>query len=504
MQIDARSQQRSVAFKWTGLLLICLSIIYGAFLTKTYFWDGVLSALNIEGVRCGELPYTVLFHQNHLLYSALGYVLYDAALGLNLQIRAVTVLQILNVCASLAATWVLFALIKRCTRSQRIGLFGATLFAFGATWWKFSTDTDTYILAVLFLVLAVFFALDSPPRIFPTAVCHVMAMLLHELAVFTYFPLLVSIALECRWSKGKRFWTACAYSGVTGACVTAAYAACYSSQDHAAYPSLFAWITNYPSDSGFTRSFGQLVNANLSSFIKLFVGGKLSLIRDYFSVTVGFALALAIGMCIYAVILLRSRGQFEVTYRDSRALAIFWAWLIPCAIFLASWDPGVTHHKLFIWPAIVLLVASYLASRRSLQQHAPALTALVIAMAAWNFGAFIYPHSHASADPVLTLAQKIDRELPKNAIVYYRALDPDDWYLDYFAPGRNWRKVSGSHDLRRIRESSSSGRRVCLETTALQELERNSTQISILPIDPKLRWELVNNRHNVRLECLKQ
>jgi hypothetical protein len=109
--------------------------------------------------------------------------------------------------------------------------------------------------------------------------------------------------------------------------------------------------------------------------------------------------------------------------------------------------------------------------------------ALAIALAAWNFGAFIYPHAHASADPVLVLAQKIDRELPKDATIYYAAFSPDDWYLDYFAPGRSWLKLNGPP----AQEGA-----ICLETTALAGnpgVPFNRT------------WQLVNAQHNIRLAC---
>jgi hypothetical protein len=162
-------------------------------------------------------------------------------------------------------------------------------------------------------------------------------------------------------------------------------------------------------------------------------------------------------------------------------LMILWTWLVPCAFFLAIWDPGSAFHKLFVWPPIVLLIGAYAAWKR-----AAASIGFVIALAAWNFGAFIYPHAHASADPVLVLAEKINRELPKNATIYYRAFSPDDWYVAYFAPGRTWLKLNATPATSPF----------CLETTALTELapRRNATQ----------SWQLVTGQHNVRLECFDQ
>jgi len=135
----------------------------------------------------------------------------------------------------------------------------------------------------------------------------------------------------------------------------------------------------------------------------------------------------------------------------------------------------------------VNLIGAYLASRQS--QRVTGFAALAVAMAAWNFGAFIYPHSYASADPVLMLTRKIDRELPKNATIYYGAFSPDDWYLDYFAPGRKWVKIVKPQDI-----SAASGP-FCLETTALATWEQAKEMTQ--------HWELVNAQHNVRLECFR-
>jgi hypothetical protein len=488
------------------LLLIAIAILYSAFLTRTYYWDGVLFSLHIEGVRRGDVPSAILFHPNHLVYSAFGYLLYSAAFAAGLQLRAITLLQIFNVVVSAVTGLVVFVVSARITNSRTIALFCWLLFAFGATWWKFSTDADTYVVAVFLLVLTVMFVLETPPRINLAAACHTLAMLLHELAVFTYVPVIAAIALDSRWSKTKRFWTCIAYSTGTAAPVACAYLLCYSQADRVKYPSLFAWITSYASDSGFTDSVAQIAGSYLSSYIKLFLGGKLSLIRDYFSAVVCLALAISFCMLICALFLFfRPARAFPGCHRNDRAIFVLWMWFLPYAIFLACWQPGSAFYKLFVWPPIVLLIAAYLASRKSLNQHAYAFYALTIAIAAWNFAAFIYPHSHPSADPVLVLANTVDRELPGNATVYYRVLDPDDWYLEYFAPGRKWSVLPKRIESSQYQLPDLAGAPVCFETTALDELENNPRTSRIRSeIDSKRRWDLVNGRHNIRLECLKE
>lgn len=462
---------------WHLFLLACALLLYAAFPTRTYYWDGVLFSLNIESVAQGHASPVSLFHPNHLLYSAFGYCLYRAVEACGFALRAITVLQILNILASIASAAVLYAIAKRLTQSVSTALFCLVLFSFGATWWKFSTDANAYIISVLFLLLAFWFLIQEPPRLWSAGVCHVSAMLFHELAVFAYVAVIAVLLLRSQFKR------AVAYFVSTATCVAAAYAICYSQSDHRAYPSLLAWLTSYAADSGFTHSFAQLINPYLTSYLKLFAGGKLSLVREYFSAASCLAYIVCAAAVGVAVALFRQTRVDAAQPSDRRLRIVLWAWFVPCAIFLACWDPGSTFHKLFVWPAIILLIGAYLP-----QTRANAFVAMAVALAAWNFAAFIYPHSHASADPVLILAQRVDHELPKNAIVYYRAFSPDDWYLDYFAPGRKWIQITS------LDEIAATPGPVCFDTTALEALK------PIIPRDAP-KWDLVNRQHNVRLEC---
>ncbi len=98
---------------------------------------------------------------------------------------------------------------------------------------------------------------------------------------------------------------------------------------------------------------------------------------------------------------------------------------------------------------------------------------------------------------MLVLAEAVDRQLPKNAVVYYKALDPDDWYIEYFAPGRRWIPLPLRVDEATLRSGASAP--VCFETTALSQFSGSEFRESM---DPRLKWDLVNKRHNIRLECL--
>ena len=480
-------------------LFAAIVLPYAFFSTRTYYWDGVLFSLNIEGVQRGELPVGALFHPNHLLYSALGYVFYQAFLACGLHLRAIAVLQSVNIALATLSAWILFRFARLLTNSSAIAVFCATIFAFGATWWKFSTDADPYIVTVLFLLLTIRYVARERPRLFLAAICQTVAMLFHELSVFAYVPVIAAIAFDKERSKATRLRLSCVYVLSTAVCVAIVYFIAYQYSDHSAYPTLFAWITSRSAASQTEHALKQLGGYALS-YVKLFAGGKLSLVREFFSIAEVLAFAVCVACIGWALYLFRRRGA-DSQSAAPQLVGTLWAWLIPYAIFFIWWEPASAFYKLFIWPPIVLLIGIYAA-----RQPPKALVAIAFGLAAWNFGAFIFPHSHAGADPVLALAQKIDVQLPKNATVYYESFDPDDWYLAYFAPGRRWMKLPAQIDGADFQSAASrfvgTHGPVCLETTALDRLEKTSA--SKLNIDPALRWDLVNRQHNVRVGCLKQ
>jgi hypothetical protein len=477
----------------TLLLLIGLILVYSAFLTRTYYWDGVLFSLYIEKAHSAELASPVLFHPNHLLYSAFGYVLYSFSNSIGLHLRAITLLQCLNVFASAGAAVLMFHVAKRLCGSTSIAVFCSFLFACGATWWKFSTDADSYILSILLLLLAVSFVLSDKPALLLAGVCHSLAMLFHELSIFAYFPILAAIYWENR-PGSMRIRRALAYLLGTSGSVALAYGLAYSFAGRASGRTFFQWITSFSAESQMTHSWRQLLIGYPFSYLKLLAGGKLSLIRDYLSLPVIAALVLSLAALAFGIWLLLHPKQEIAFLIEKRTKTVLWAWVLPYFIFLAWWEPASAFYKLFTWPPLVLLLGCFIAERPSWISRVKASIAFSAALAAWNFGAFIFPHSHSSADPVLALAETINRELPKKAIVYYKVLSPDDWYLQYFAPGRRWLPLPGN--TRTVQQLNSSPERpVCLETTALAEFREQ--------IATGQSWNLLNNKHHIQFACLK-
>ena len=461
-----------------GLLLLIL-LVYLCFLTQSYFWDGVLFSYNIEQVRAGALNFAVLLQPNHLFYSVFGYLVYAAFAGLGLQARAITLLQICNSLASVAVGWLLFRWVQEQTKNLKPAIFGLLLFAFGATWWKYSTDADAYIIAGGLVLLAVLFALKQRPALVAAAACHVAGMLLHELAVFAYAPVLMTIWLTQKPLK-TRLRSMGLYVAITALAVAAIYYICYQNVA-AQYASFTHWITSYASDTTITRGPLQLLTEYPISCGKLFAGGKLGAIRDQFSPWTLLGLivcALGLGTCLLAA---RKPSPLPIPRLDARTRIVLWAWIVPLAVFLAWFDPGNAAHKLFLWAPIVMLIATAAWTQR----RAVAIIALTVALTGWNFAAYVYPRSRVAGDPLVAFAYRLANELPRNATVYYAAFSPDDWYLAYFAPKTKWRPLPVTTD------SSPS----CYESTALSALHPPLAALG-------KTWALTTKGRNVRVGCM--
>ncbi len=463
---------------------LCLTIFvfYVSLFTRSHYWDGVLFSLYIERAASGELSRSVLFHPNHLLYSAAGFVLYDMFSALNL--RAITCLQLGNAVCGTAAAMLLHSMARKIVRSDLAALICTILFAFGATWWKFSTDGGGYVPTVLLVMLAVRAALAG--RVAEASGFHIAAMLLHELSIFAYAPLVFAFA--CR-----RWRNALLYIVITACCTLLAYELVFRSTGPHSQQTLLAWMTSFSGEAKMTHAWAQILKTYPLSYLKLFGGGKFSLVRDFFSYPVAVSLISAIVLLIAGLWLLR-RPSLETRPPETASRNLkttLWLWILPYALFLAWWEPGNAFYKLFCWPPIVLLIGLLFAERTWWRQREPAFLAFSVALAAWNFGAYIYPHTKAAADPVYALALRIDKELPENAKVFYAAFSPDDWYLDYFAPGRLWQALPSGN---LAKEAP-----FCMETTALADL-----QVNLSGLDQTKSWKLINSKYHVQLSCFQQ
>src|ERR1044072_8406919 len=124
------------------ILFSATAVIYLLFPTRVYYWDGIVFAQAIEDAS--RLSPS-LVHPNHLIYNFAGYLFYKLLRAIGADIRALTALQMLNSLLSALCAVVLFSILMETLRSFYFSIWLTLLFAFSATWWKFSTDADAYI-----------------------------------------------------------------------------------------------------------------------------------------------------------------------------------------------------------------------------------------------------------------------------------------------------------------------------------------------------------------------
>ncbi|HEU5132344.1 MAG TPA: hypothetical protein VFT26_09585, partial [Pyrinomonadaceae bacterium] len=138
--------------------MVAIAVIYLLFPTRVYYWDGIVFAQAIEDAARLNAS---LVHPNHLIYNFVGYLFYKLLSSLGAQIRAVTALQILNCLLSAMCARILFSILMSTLRSLYLAVCLTLLFAFSATWWKFSTDANAYVPSVLFLLISFYLVLPN-------------------------------------------------------------------------------------------------------------------------------------------------------------------------------------------------------------------------------------------------------------------------------------------------------------------------------------------------------
>src|ERR1700722_1257682 len=166
----------SAAAKFGRLWLALPLAIYLLLPTRTFYWDGVAFAIAIE--KQSALRETL--HPSHLLYIPAGVWLYGALTALGLKIRALFLLQTVNSLAAGAAVVLVYRALRHRVAEEVPAVAGALAFAFAATWWKFSTDADAYIPAILLILWANDLIEHRRSPVAAGALC-CAAMLFHEL-----------------------------------------------------------------------------------------------------------------------------------------------------------------------------------------------------------------------------------------------------------------------------------------------------------------------------------
>ena len=488
---------------------------YILLLTKTYYWDGIFFAHTIENAPRLNAS---LVHPSHLLDMVFQYVIYRAVLLTGFQPRALTVMQVSNCIVAALAACVFFKISLEVFKSRYVSLVSTALFAFSATWWKFSTDANSYILAVLLLLLSFYLALPQrKPRPFMLAMVHAQAMLVHQLSVLFFPVAMAALIFQCRGMPRNDQLKCVAKYVLTVVSVTVAayFAMFYLATGSVSVRGFATWITYFSPEHGFTFSAWNNLVHTMRAQWRVFLGGRAGFVRDLWGPVIQTMVALSflVVLAFFGLMLrrvselkaavtaaIRERAQFK----PLTTLCIIWA--LVYIVFLFFFIPQNAFYRLFYLPALVILAATVLATIESSPHHVRRYRAVLFAAAVFcsNLTLSQYPSSRVRANPPLQLAQALNQTWPAGTTVYFASSNSDNLLLRYFNPGSVWVEASPDALTRDISILPPSGRSAWLETTLIDQFEGTAEGKAWLDAHTLVRpeYELVNRKHRIRFRQL--
>jgi hypothetical protein len=490
-------------------LFTALFLIYLAFPTKNYYYDGIFFARSIEEATSLQ---SSLIHPNHLIYSPFGYLAYRLTQTLGFSFRAIQVLQVVNSFASVLSAYVLFRIAREVFQSRYLAWCLTFLFAFSATWWKFSIDADAYILSVLFLLISFYLILPGrKPRPWLLVATFSLAVFFHQLAVLVYPIFIWGLASRPVDSKEGRPGTASKFALGAFVLILGIYClAFFLAAGTFSLPRFARWITSYSPDVSFSFNVLDNLRYTLRGHARLFFGGRFSLLQDlpglWWQVLL-FIWIVLLGLFIIRLLRTVRVARFRSTtitrpslHLDRFAkLCILWVTIF--VAFLFFWLPHNTFYRLFYLPALILLGA-WFTYRRPVQSSPRYRLALFVAiMALANFLFSILPYAHIEKNPPLSLALELNKAWPPGTVVYYASENSDNNLVRYFNPNTEWRLLSDYRQLStEVPASYNQGKSVWLETTAIDRLLMQPEGTEWLARHVKLEStrELVDRAYGIR------
>ena len=510
--------RQSLASVRTPELLVFAAafLAYVLLLTKNYYWDGIFFAQVIEDAPRIN---ATLIHPSHLLDLIFEYAVFRGVRLLGLQLRALTILQLSNCVFAAAAVALFFRICLDWFKSIYVSLIVTALLAFSANWWRFATDANTYICAVLFLLIA-FHLLrpDGKPRPFAVGVVHVVAMLLHQLSVF-FFPVAVAGLLFQAKRDGSKNGALTVIKYVLSAAAltfTAYYLVFHAALGTWSLTRFVAWITYFSPENGF--SFHALGNLGytLRSQVRVFFGGRAAFVRE-FGGPVMIALAaltvVAVLSFVFALLSQRKRWRnalvavFQFPKRFKPLTIVCALWIAPYVVFLFFFIPQNVFYRLFYLPAIVLLIGAALATIEAAPNHVRRYRAglFVLAFFFANLTFSQYPYTQVRANPPLGLALSLNKVWPAGTVVYFASPNTDGSLVRYFNPDSVWVQTSPSAVMWQLKHVLPPPGGAWLETTLVDQLEATAEGRAWLAMNATRRsdCELVNSKFRIKFYQLK-
>jgi len=385
------------------LLFIAITIIYLLFPTRVYYWDGITFAQTIENVPRLQAS---LVHPNHLIYNFVGYLFFKLLRLFSPEIRALTALQILNILLSAICARIFFAILLDTLRSMYLAVCLTLLFAFSATWWKFSTDADAYIPSVLFLLISFYLVLPrQKARPLLLAVTFFISMAFHQLAIVMWPALALGIYVQDgELSIKRRLLNAAYFSAVAAVLIIAAYASLfYLASAEFSIQRLLSWSASYSPDADTGFNLWSNFRYSIRGHVRLFFGGRFNLLNGLINPLIIVLIICLIGVTVWlifsafrsvAVAILTQRiPKLRLATTQKTVLLLSLLWTFVYVVFLFFWLPQNTFYRLFYLPGLIILLGLLLSSVPNRASKPRLLAAFIVALALANFLFLMYPFS---------------------------------------------------------------------------------------------------------------
>jgi hypothetical protein len=336
------SQERRRALALAALFTALYWITRG----RQFSYDALCYALDVE-----RGPLTNLFHPNHLLFSFLNRVVWNAAQFVGFHGHAVTLTQALNALAAGLAVGIFYKRLS-CSRPASVALGMAFVFAFGFAFWSEATDAGVYAWTALATV-CLFECFLRLPKMNPfwAGVLHGAAVLVHQM--------LILVAPAFLWRYWKQPGSRKAFIGyVVGLLVTvgAVYGAVIVCFHASSLREAFLWALG---PAGGTPEMSVTQNPwwcwTIASNLRDFVRGSVEAFAAARTGGVGATL-----FCIEAVLVgwlaIRAvaRGAAE---REPGVQGGAWLWILLLCAFQFFWLPGALRFRL-LWLPVFLWLGS--------------------------------------------------------------------------------------------------------------------------------------------------
>jgi hypothetical protein len=372
---------KSLKPKKTFLDIICnpwsialsLAAIYLGTLTSDYYWDGITFALQIEKVAERSRAPSLLFHQNHLLYTPIGYFAYSVIDALCINLRALYLLQMMNALVAASAVFIFFRIVEKVTHSRYAAVVCSVGLGLSAVWWKLATDANAYVLSVFLLLVCANCLFGVRPRWHLAGLALSGAMLMHELAALFYPAALIAVYVNKKIERKAMF--ALAMGVFTCSITISVYFACASLIHGISQPlDVIRWAAS--NQSGVSPSLNPLPGILLIPRvnIELIFGHRLSLFFNHASWPEYFLSGIILVLTSAFLFTLKRRVSIQLLKESlsklspelretwKQAIQVMIAWIIPYAIFLVFWEPWMLYYRIFYVPAIMLLFGILLAN----------------------------------------------------------------------------------------------------------------------------------------------